>query len=234
MVFFGILWLWLLRRQVARQSHLIEIQTEERTLIEERQRIARELHDTLEQQLAGVRYHLNALNKWSDEAPPSVGRAVAATRAMLDHSREEMRRSVFELRSPILEQQGLVAAIRLTLETISPSGVPQISVIVEGSERRLPRRVEFHLMRVVQEALTNAVKHAEASEVTVTFRFSETDLEIVIQDNGRGFDQSDSKHLGANRFGMLGIRERLTKIGATMEMKSIPSQGTALTLTFRE
>lgn len=233
-VFFGILWLWLLRRQVARQSHLIEIQTEERTLIEERQRIARELHDTLEQQLAGVRYHLNALNKWSDEAPPSVGRAVAATRAMLDHSREEMRRSVFELRSPILEQQGLVAAIRLTLETISPSGVPQISVIVEGSERRLPRRVEFHLMRVVQEALTNAVKHAEASEVTVTFRFSETDLEIVIQDNGRGFDQSDSKHLGANRFGMLGIRERLTKIGATMEMKSIPSQGTALTLTFRE
>ena len=230
----GLLWLWTLRRQVSHQSRVIEVQTQERTLIEERHRIARELHDTLEQQLAGVRYHLNSLNKWADDAPPAIGRAVAATRAMLDHSRDEMRRSVFELRSPILEQDGLVTAIRQSAETISPNGLPVIQVDCNGEERRLGRRIEFHLMRITQEAVTNAVKHAEADLVTVAFGFSETGLEIVVQDDGRGLQENSGKEFPSTHFGMLGIRERCAKIGGSLTVESSPSKGTRIEILVQD
>ena len=233
-VFFGVLWLWLLRRQVTHQSQLIEIQTAERTLIEERQRIARELHDTLEQQLAGVRYHLNALNQWAKDAPASVGQAIAATRAMLDHSRAEMRRSVFELRSPILEQKGLIGAIQQTMGTIAPAGIPLIEIRVEGKERRLERRTEFHLMRVVQEAITNAVKHAEASLIEATFTFAENSLRIDVEDDGKGFDATQPSSSESTKFGMLGIRERLNKIQGEMSIKSQIGEGTTVTITVSE
>ena len=147
---------------------------------------------------------------------------------MLDYSRDEMRRSVFELRSPILEQDGLVAAIRQSAETISPNGLPAVRVACDGKERRLKRRTEFHLMRITQEAITNAVKHAEADLVTVAFGFSETELEIVIQDNGGGLEQDGEKELRPHRFGMLGIRERCAKIGGRLEIGSSPSEGTRI------
>jgi len=227
----GMLWLWLLRRQVAHQSQLIKVQTAERTLIVERQRIARELHDTLEQQLAGIRYHLNALNDWSKDAPLAVVQTVAATRAMLDHSSAEMRRSVFELRSPVLEEQGLVGAVRQTSGVLAPGGTPVIEVIVEGNEHRLDRRTEFHLMRVVQEIVTNAVKHANATLVTASFKFGEDLLRIDVADDGIGFDPKVCNGSALTKFGMLGIRERLGKIQGEMEIESQTGEGTRISVT---
>ncbi len=222
------LWLALLRRQIARQTRVIEQQTAHKALTEERHRIARELHDTLEQQLAGVHFHLDAANDWLPDAPPKVRRALRVARAMLEHSRTEARQSVFELRSPALEQLGLVGTVRDNAAQLMQSGTPRIVVNAIGRERRLPRLSEFHSLRIVQEAITNALKHAGAREVAVTFEFVGNGVRITVRDDGAGFDPSLRPPDGQMHFGLLGMRERAAKIPGQLSVESFPGSGTSI------
>ena len=220
-------WIALLRRHVGRQTRAIAHEISERTTIEERQRIARELHDTLEQELAGVNLHLDAAADWVADMPPRVVNAITRARAMLQHSRAEARRSILDLRSLTLEKLGLVGSLREMIATFADSTTTHIALEVTGEVRRLDPQVEFHLLRIAQEASNNAEKHSQADHVSIQLDFHPATTCLSITDDGIGFDPVTAN---PSRFGLRGMRERAGKISAEFSLVSKPGQGASLTI----
>jgi signal transduction histidine kinase len=223
-------WVLLLRRRVAQQTQVIAHQIEQKTLSDERRRIARELHDTLEQQLAGVNIHLDTVAECAPELPEPVSRALDNARAMLTHSRTEAHRSILELRSRTIEQAGLIGAVSESIEALQVI-TPRITTEVEGREQRLSQRVEFQLLRIVQESITNALKHAHAETIAVRFHFTHDELTVTITDDGTGFDATQPPAVHSTRFGLLGMRERAAKIRASIDIQSTPGTGSTVSVT---
>lgn len=223
-------WVLLLHRQVGRQTQVIAHQLEQKTLSDERRRIARELHDTLEQQLAGVNIHLDTVAECAPELPAPVFRALDNARAMLTHSRAEAHRSILELRSRAIEHAGLVGSVRESVEALQIVS-PCITIEVEGEEQRQPHHIEFQLLRIVQESITNALKHAQAGHIVVRFQFTPEDLRVSITDDGTGFDAAQPPAVHGTQFGLLGMRERAAKIRGTLDIQSHPGAGSIVTVT---
>lgn len=223
-------WVLLLRRQVVRQTRVIAHQLEQKTLSDERRRIARELHDTLEQQLAGVNIHLDTVAECAPELPAPVSRALDNARAMLTHSRAEAHRSILELRSHAIEQAGLVGSVHESVEALQVIA-PRITIEVEGEEQRQPHHIEFQLLRIVQESITNALKHGQAGHIVVRFQFTPEDLRVSITDDGTGFDAAQSPAVHGTQFGLLGMRERAAKIRGKLDIQSHPAAGCIVSVT---
>jgi signal transduction histidine kinase len=221
-------WATMLRRRVDQQSAIIAEKVSAERIAEERTRIARELHDTLEQHLAGVAIQLDAAAARLPESPAAADEALKLGAAMLRHSRTEARRSVWDLRSQLLEKNGLAQTLRELAASMSTEAC-RIAVESEGAERRLDPQVEFHLLRIAQETLTNAIKHAQPSRVTVTLHFADDATRLTVADDGTGFDPA-ANGTGAH-FGLLGMRERVSKLRGTLQIESQPAQGTRVIVT---
>ncbi len=213
-----------LRRRVAAQTEIIRGQASREAVHADRTRIARELHDTLEQELTGIAVQLDAVSDRLPESPPAAAAALSTARALLRHTRTEARRSVWDLRAALLDEGDLASALRATAQPFQ--GGPGIRVDVIGTPRRLPAAVENNLLRIGTEAMTNAVKHARAREIVVRLEFSAGEVALEVKDDGCGFDASRSTTLAAGHFGWLGIRERAERIGGTLEIGSAPGAGT--------
>lgn len=225
------LWVILLKRQVMRQTRLIESQLVHKTLVEERQRMSRELHDSLEQHLAGLHIQLSTLRDRIADGPENVRRIAASASRMLDHCRDEARRSVFELRTQTLQRSGLAAALVQIADEASPDGGPQIVAEISGQSERLDPAVEFHLLRCVQEAIGNALKHAQAQEILVHLCYLPGEAVLSVRDDGCGFDPDSPPQRGRPSFGLLHLKERAARINAILSIKSAPDRGTEITLT---
>lgn len=223
-------WVLMLRRRVAAQTAVIQQKLEREVIWEERNRIARELHDTLEQQLAGITIQLEATRARLPGSPEAARESLVTMQAMIQHSRGEARRSVWDLRSHTLEQRGLVAALQEVAGTLVEGGGHRVAVRTTGAERRLDRQIEFHLLRVAQEAMTNAMKHGRAAEVSVGIQYAEDSVRLVVRDNGRGFDNAVPPPNGAH-FGLLGMRERAAKLRGELRIESTPGAGTTISLS---
>ena len=194
---------------------------------EEARRIARELHDEAGQLLASV--HI-AVDRLASEVP-AVGEArVNEIKGLLDLTEAELRRIAHELRPTILDDLGLGPALALLAENISArSGV---TVTVNGRlELRLPAVVETTVYRIVQEALANAVRHAEPSRVEVRLEHLDRSLRAVVSDDGVGFDVNAVSTRGDRGLGLIGIGERLEPLGGVLEIDSQPGTGTRLSVT---
>jgi len=192
---------------------------------EERARIARELHDEAAQWLTSllIRQRL-LLRNLPPEMRPEVEELQRMTAAALEH----LRRIAMELRPAILDDLGLVEALRWQAEEFQKqTGVP-ITLRVQGRIERLPRQVELVLYRVAQEALTNIARHARATRVEVTLNCSTEHLELFIADDGVGFDPEAVRRSRARSLGLIGIAERLALIGGTLEIDSAPGKGTRI------
>lgn len=213
-----------LRRRVRTQTEIIRSQATREAVHEDRTRIARELHDTLEQELTGIAVQLDAVSDRLPESPPAAAAALGTARALLQHTRTEARRSVWDLRATLLEEGDLGAALREIAHQLE--GGPAIQVVVDGPVRRLPAPVENNLLRIGTEAMTNAVKHAAARRIEVRLNFGAGEVTLDVSDDGRGFDASRSTTLAAGHFGWLGIRERAERIGANLTLQSTPGTGT--------
>jgi signal transduction histidine kinase len=222
-------WIALLRRQVAKQTALIKTKVARETLQEERARMARELHDTLEQQLTGLSLQLDTAGDTLGESPEVAQRALAAARGLLKHTRVEARRSIWDLRPSALEDGDLLAAMRESLSHASPGARPEIIVEASGTVRRLPAAMESGLLRIATEAVTNAVKHAQATRVNVKLTYAPDTVEMIIRDDGCGFDATAAP--GSGRFGLTGMRERAARMNARLQLASQYGHGTTLTLT---
>jgi signal transduction histidine kinase len=213
-----------LRRRVTAQTEIIRQQAAREAVHEDRTRIARELHDTLEQELTGIAVQLDAVSDRLADSPPTAATALGTARALLRHTRTEARRSVWDLRAALLEEGDLGVALTATAAQLE--GGPEIRVSVEGAPRRLAASVENNLLRIGTEAMTNAVKHAAARSVAVRLVFGTDEILLEVRDDGKGFDASRSTTLAAGHFGWLGIRERAERIGAKLQIESQPGRGT--------
>jgi signal transduction histidine kinase len=228
--FLGFFGTWLLRRQVKSQMHIISDKLRTEAVGEERDRMARELHDTLEQQLSGVALQLDSLDHAVNQNPAAASNALSLARRMLRYTRLEARRSVWDLRSKVLEEDGLSAALRAISETSGPAG-PVIDVVVTGDEHLLSAGVDFHLLRIAQEATTNAIKHGGASRIRIEMEYQPDTIRLTIADDGRGFDPAASQPVPGPHFGLLGMHERAGKIGASLTLESSPGAGCVVTVS---
>jgi two-component system NarL family sensor kinase len=194
--------------------------------VEERNRLAREIHDTLAQGLTAVSLQLESADALlEDEANPHrirkvVRQALALTRANL----EEARRSVLDLRAAPLEGRTLTEALQLLVEQAE---VP-VEMVVTGANRPLPPRVEISLYRMAQEALTNIGRHAQATKAWLEVIMSPEGVKLTVADNGHGFDP---EQIPDNRYGLLGLNERVKLIHGRLQVESTPGQGTRLEVT---
>ncbi|QYJ15654.1 hypothetical protein Rxycam_01480 [Rubrobacter xylanophilus DSM 9941] len=196
---------------------------------EERNRLAREIHDTIAQGLAATALRLETAEALLEagspaEAKKEISRALALTRTNL----EEARRSVLDLRAAPLEGRSLVGALALLAESQErESGIPVRFRTVNGA-RPLPPRVETGLYRICQEALNNAARHAEASRIEVLLTLTPGEARLRVEDDGRGFDPSPAS---SGQHGILGMRERARLLGGWLEISKVPVGGTRVEAT---
>ena len=225
----GMVWTWVLRRRVKSQMAVIGEKLQAEAVGEERDRMARELHDTLEQQLSGVALQLDGLDYAVRHNPTAAAATLSLARRMLRYTRLEARRSVWDLRSKVLEQHGLAAALQAIAESSgTATRGPTIAVSVAGDEHPLAAGADFHLLRIAQEAITNAIKHAKARTLTLALDYLPGETRLTIRDDGRGFDPAAAKSPGPH-FGLLGMRERAAKIGAALTVDASPGKGCSVT-----
>jgi two-component system, NarL family, sensor kinase len=185
--------------------------------VEERNRLAREIHDTLAQGLTATALQLESadalLDAGSEKVHESLRRALSLTRSNL----EEARRSVLDLRAAPLEGRPLSEALRdLVKRWEVETGISARYRAVNGS-RPLPPRVEAALYRICQEALTNVARHAGASRVSVQLVATPEQVRLVVEDNGQGFDAAE---VPEDRHGLVGMKERAEMLGGTLEVQS--------------
>jgi len=227
LVAFGILsWVWLLRRQVRAQTEALKEQTQREAILEERTRIAQELHDTLDQELTGISLQLNAAATQLKDGP--AGARLELVHRLLRRSQSEVRRSVWDLRRPALESGGLPVALEETAAQLRSDSTATFDVVVHGEARPLPALIEHHLMRIAAEAMTNAFKHAAANHITVELYYEPDFVRLGVTDDGRGFDADDAPGHVTGHFGLIGMRERTRKIGGLFSLVSAPGQGTRI------
>ena len=193
----------------------------------ERNRLAREIHDTLAQGLAAITMQLETADALLEadagpaQARPAVNQALNLARANL----EEARRSVLDLRAAPLEGRTLAQALAALADEESAKGAVPVRFHTTGGSRPLPNRVEAGLYRIAQEAVTNALRHASARAIRVKLLAQPAHVRLVVADDGRGFDASS---LPAGRYGLAGISERAHLLGGQLTLQTSPGQGTRL------
>ncbi|MBI2866228.1 MAG: HAMP domain-containing protein [Chloroflexi bacterium] len=195
---------------------------------EERKRIARELHDETSQSLAALAMAIDT-SLTSSEASASSGR-LANMKDMVVRTLEGVHQLIFDLRPSLLDDLGLLPALRWYAESrLRPQGI-EVRFVSTGPERRLPSETEIALFRVVQEAVTNILKHAEAENVVIRQESTGDAIRIEVEDDGRGFDISSiGSETGQVRgLGLLGIRERVEMLGGRFAVVSQPGKGTRI------
>ena len=190
---------------------------------EERQRVARELHDESAQALTMMLIRLRMLERAGD--PEQVRASLAELRALTAQSLDEIRRIAVELRPKILEDIGLGEALAWRVDELNKSGAVKASLARTGPEQRLPREVELVLYRVAQEALTNIARHAGARTASVVLERRPHEVTLVVVDDGKGFEPARAwaKPTG---FGLAGMRERLALVGGDLKLESASGRGT--------
>ncbi|WP_404788375.1 PAS domain S-box protein [Altericista sp. CCNU0014] len=202
-------------------------QAEEASILEERNRMAREIHDTLAQAFTGILAQVGAANQVLTDD-------VEATQAHLDLIKElartglvEARRSVVALRPQLLEEGSLQSALhRLVAQFRTAALETTLYYEIEGAVYSLPTEVESNLLRMGQEALTNAIKHANADEIRVELVYERDRVCLRVKDNGQGFGVGSIP--ASEGFGLLGMSERAERIGAQLTIRSQPGQGTEI------
>jgi signal transduction histidine kinase len=210
------------REQLGVLSHkLIEAQEAERRAV------ARELHDDFGQVLTAIRFNLQRT-----ESPPAQSRTENI--ALIDAAIGRLRDLALDLRPPVLDDLGLVAALRWYVGREAARAGLEFEIDLDPLEPRLPPAVETACFRVAQEALTNVVRHADARRVAVSLRARSDDVELVVRDDGAGFDVPVARRraaTGASQ-GLLTMEERVSLTGGTLSIESAPGQGTIVRARF--
>jgi signal transduction histidine kinase len=192
----------------------------------ERQRIARELHDSLAQYLTAIRLKLDTLGR--SGAP--MGEVMNELRSMIGELGRSVNRMAWELRPVALDDLGLHSAVDHYLEEWAEMAGLQVDVQIDLCGRNLPPAVEATLFRVLQEATTNVARHADATRVGVILETKDDLVQLIVEDNGRGFPADDGKRpfAATRKFGLHGMRERLALVHGTLDVESAPQAGTTL------
>ena len=206
----------------------LQYQAEQLAVLEERQRLARELHDSVTQALYSVTLYADAARMaFSAQKWEALERNLQEVRNMSREAMYDMRLLVFELRPFMLETEGLASALRARLAAVEGRSGLKTQVLVD-EERRLPLKIEEELYRIAQEALNNVVKHAGATQVQVQLKYAEKTVSMEMIDDGKGYDPEAVRQSGG--FGLQGIQERVQQLGGALKIESAPLSGTHLSV----
>lgn len=200
----------------------------ELSVVEERNRLARELHDSVAQTLFSTVLTAEAAATLIDR---DAGRAKEQLRKLQELTRDavqEMRSLIFELRPAELEADGLVPTLRKHVEVVSRVYHANVEVQVTG-EHRLPEKIERELFRIAQEALNNALKHSQAETIRVELKMNRKRVRLTVSDDGVGFEPADAR-MRSKRLGLTSMQERAEAVGGSLEIESCPGEGTKVRL----
>jgi signal transduction histidine kinase len=192
---------------------------------EERTRIARDLHDRIGQSLAYLAFELDRIVS-KDKSGASVSEPLERLRDDVRGVIREVRDTLYDLRTDVSEDQSLVETLMQYTQRVTDRTQLQFQVDADGSQR-LPILQEREMWRITQEAITNVERHAKATRVRITWRCDGERAAIRVTDNGMGFEAGRAGRLDS--YGMLGMRERASSIAATLDIHSVPGQGTSIT-----
>jgi signal transduction histidine kinase len=195
----------------------------------ERQKLARELHDEIGQALTTIKIDLQMRQEMAAESSLDL----ADTIETVNNALQQVRSMSLNLRPSVLDDFGIQAALRWLVDRHQGMG-PRIDLILETKDQRYPQDVETAYFRVTQEALTNALRHADAKKIVIVLKQTSDTLMLRISDNGRGFDVADARQhsLHGLSTGLLNMEERLTLLGGQIEIVSSPDQGTVVEAVF--
>ena len=218
----------MLRRQVRSQLDVIESQLQVEAATEERKRIAQEFHDTLEQDLAGVAMRLDvAAERARDDDSRTV---LESQRALLERLRSDTHDFLWDLRDPSRNDGSLRESLEEQVAYMGSLGAAAVRFHVMGTASAVSPFVQHHLLRIVREAVANAVKHGGATAVDITLSVENGQATIEITDDGQGFDV-DARGNVPGHFGIRGMRERARRIEATLTIRSAAGGGTSVRVT---
>lgn len=222
------LWIVLLQRQVANQTVALRHRIEREATLEERQRIAREFHDTLEQELAGLSLRLDAAVAKGGEG--KLHGLLEGSRSLVSRIQTETRNFVSDLRDGWDENASLEGALGELVARQPAELGPEIRFEMASPAplANLPPRVVHHLKMIAREAVANALKHAEAKHIDLILDAEDDATVMKIADDGRGFDTESETRGKSGHFGCMGIRERCARIGAEVTWRSEPGHGTTV------
>lgn len=212
---------WSFHRHRMRQA-----QAQFSLVLAERNRIARDLHDTLAQGFAGIAFQLEAVATKLTDAPTQAQQHLNLALNMVRHSLGEARRSVMNLRSAALDNGDLATALAESARQMVGQKPVDVLVQTVGLARPMPPKIENHLLRVGQEAITNSLKHGHAATIQIKLSYQPQTVVLRIQDDGLGFETPAAHRPNGAHFGLLGMRERAKQMGARLDLKSSPGKGT--------
>jgi signal transduction histidine kinase len=195
-------------------------------VLQERTRLAREIHDTLVQAFFGISSQLDVLSANLDGDRQSIRRSMDLARKMARHSLTEARRSVLDLRTIALDNEDLASALSSAASQWAEGTAVRIQIQVNGNRRKLPEQIVQNVLRVAQEAVTNALKHANPETIWVNLEMEVSTLRVSVRDDGRGFHHSDSFSASAGHFGLVGMSERAQRVGGQLRICSQVGTGT--------
>ncbi|MEX0288118.1 MAG: sensor histidine kinase [Flavobacteriaceae bacterium] len=224
------------KRKLAEQERLIEKQKVETLLREqelvsidamiagqekERQRVANELHDDLGSLMATVKLHFDNVKKNNND------KALSNAQELLEEAYQKIRGMAHSKNSGVMANQGLVPAVQKMATTLSDTNAIDVTVADYGMEERLENSLELTIFRMIQELVANIIKHAEASKANIQFTQHEDNLNIIVEDNGKGFTRA---HNGTKMMGMglTNIEKRIEHLEGNFTVDSIPGKGTSV------
>ena len=218
------------RRRLKEQAHRREMaEAEFAAILTERNRVAREIHDTLAQGLAATSVQLRLARKQTGGTPEALHHHLDTAQQLVRDSLQEARNSIWNTRSQVLETGDLPTALKGILQQMADGTELKTALEITGRPRRFAPVLENNLLRVGQEAITNAVRHARAKNLKVTLEFGERQFRLTVRDDGKGFDPAQPPQ-SPGGFGLLGMRERAQELKSELLVRSRPDQGTEITL----
>ena len=214
---------------ISRRSLRMASEMRERNAVTaERNRLARDLHDTLEQGLTGIHLQLHCIGKGESDASPETRGHLAVADSLVRQCHAEMRQSIWNLRSVALEQFDLAEALERAARSIVLGSAIEVEVKRQGPRVKLPPLVEDNLLRIGQEAITNAVKHAKPRRIVIELATTPEHAVLSVADDGKGL--KDLPAAAPGHFGLTGMRERAARIGGTLQTLPNPVGGTIVTV----
>ena len=200
-----------------------------RLRFEERTRLAAELHDYLAQNLTAVDYQLATYDRAKDSAPDLAARCHETARRMLSSCRTELRRCLWDLRNDALEERTFDRAISTSVAPLLADA--ELHVRFNVPRGHVGDSVAHALLSVIRELVANAIKHGQATRIRIAGEERDALLRFSVTDNGTGFDPADCPDVATGHFGLLGVRERLRKLGGELALASSPGRGTRAVVT---
>ena len=222
--------IWLSRRRMQEQEHRRAMaEAEFSAILNERNRVAREIHDTLSQSLGSISMQLELARTHADELSPQVRTHMGTAHQLTRDALREARNSIWNMRSHVLENADLGEAFSRILRQLTEDLDIEFEVNVEGQRRRLSPMLENNMLRIGQEAITNACNHASPKLIHVKLEYINREVHLTVKDDGVGFIPGTEPKPGSRRsFGLVGMKERVEILGGTFDLKSEPGKGTEI------